>query len=300
MSQNLKSNKLIQFILLSLLSILNVQADYIFNLDKFIIVSNDKDSTIVKYLASILSKENKNFEIFFKHKLLQNVNIILPDSPSRYREITQSYLPDWSGAVTFGNERKIILKPSDYFDYNESRETLLHELVHIYFADMQVDTILPLWLNEGVAMYLSRKSISWNESIILGNMIIGGNVIALDEIDSLLGFGYVKAHTAYLEALLAVQYLVEKYGEGIIGYIINSVEEEHSFSDALKRNIGQDIFDFEVGWNIYLKHRYHWMFLLQFKNLMWISLVILVIVGFFYIKIRNRRIIKTWEEEPNE
>jgi len=296
----LKSNKPAKIILLLLLTVLNVQAEFILKKDNFILISNDKDSTIVKYLTNILSEENSYFEFFFRHQLMQDISIVLPDSPNQYREMTQTYLPDWSGAVTIMPEGKIILKPGEYFEPQESRETLLHELVHIYLSDMQVAHKVPLWFNEGMAMHLSGKSISWNESIMLGNTITSGNLITLKEIDRLLSFGYIKAHTAYLEALLAVQYMIEIYGEGIIAGIINSLKEGNSFNDALKHNIGRDMLEFEDGWYQYLKQRYSWMVLLQFENLLWIGLVIIVIVGFFYIKVRNRRIIKNWETDPSE
>jgi hypothetical protein len=290
---------LIVAIILTLLQSLHALAGYQLKIDKFIIFGSEKDTSIIKYLGSTIAESNTNYEKFFSHTLARNVSIILPASNHDYHENTKRFVPDWSGAVTFVKKRTIILKPGEYFDSKEYRETMLHELAHIYIADKMVDQLIPVWLNEGIAMYLSGKTISWGESIILGNSILAGNIVALDKIDSLLSFGYLKAKVAYLEALLAVQYLIENYGEETVRNIITSLQHENSLDTVFIKNIGLDIVDFEYEWYAYLKKRYRWMVLLQFKNIMWFSLVLLVIVGFLIIKLRNRRIIKEWEQDDD-
>jgi hypothetical protein len=301
MSRNLfnksETSKLIILIISLLICSTDIQAQYQLRFDAYRIYSVEKDSLIAQYLRDVILENQPFLSDFFELKLVDEVNIYLPRSDAHYSELSKRNIPDWSGAVALITARKIILRPGNYFDPQEYRETLLHELVHIYTAEKVGDKVIPLWFNEGLAMNLSGKSISWSESITIANTIASGYFISLNQIDSLLNFGYLKANVAYLEAFLAVQYLIENYGLECLKYILRDINEGESIDNSFKKNTSLDLLDFEFEFYHQVKKKYRWMVLLQFENLMWVGLIVLVFMGFVIIKIRNRRLMKSWQND---
>ena len=91
----------------------------------------------------------KKLEDFFSFKLTQKVKIILSSSEKDYMKITSNKIPEWSSGVAFLKERAIVLKPGKYYNPKIYRETLIHELTHIYVSDKIGSDKLPIWLNEG-------------------------------------------------------------------------------------------------------------------------------------------------------
>jgi hypothetical protein len=193
--------------------------------------------------------------------------------------------------------RAIILKPGAYYDPLKYRETLSHEIAHFYIGEIVKDNALPVWLNEGTAMYLSGKSVSWQESINIGNALSVGNLTDLTAIDTVLKFANAQAELAYIESFLAVQFIVGNHGEKAIADIIRDFSYTNNIDQVMHKHLGYDFIDFELDWYDYLKRHYRWMAFLQFENLFWILLVIIVILAFIMKKIRNRRIYREWEQE---
>lgn len=296
MFNKLETSKFILLIILLLICSSDIRAQYQVRFGIYTIHSVEKDSLIAQYLRDVIIETQQYLSDFFELELAKGVTIYLPRSDEQYSELSEKHVPDWSGAVAMINARKIILRPGNYFNPPEYRETLLHELVHIYTAQKVGAEAIPLWLNEGLAMNLSGKSISWNESITIANTIASGYFISLNQIDSLLNFGYLKANVAYLEAFLAVQYLIDNYGLECLKDILKDLNEGESIDDTFRKNTSLDLLDFEFEFYQMVKKKYQWMVLLQFENLMWVGLIVLVFMGFIIMKIRNRRVMKKWQD----
>ena len=82
----------------------------------------------------------------------------------------------------------------------------------------------------------------------------------------------------------------------MIQLILEGMKNRLDLDTIFKQTIGQDLENFEFQFYSYLQKRYRWMVLLQFKNLLWISFVVLVVIVFVTIKIRNRKLLKEWDE----
>jgi hypothetical protein len=272
-------------------------AGYEIRTDNFIIHASDHDSLIVKQLADFARQSKTKFDQFFEYDLVDRIDIYLASSEEEYKRFNPPDIPDWSGGVAFTKENIIILKPGSYYDPDKYRQTLFHEIAHIYIGAIIKDMPFPVWLNEGTAMYLSEKTISWHESIVIGNALSSGNLIDLNAIDSVMVFADASAHLAYLESFLAVQLLVEKQGEKKLAQLIKDFSESQSLDHLFEKHFGYGFIEFEIEWYDTLKKRYRWIAFLQFDNLFWVLLVIIIILAFVGIKIRNRKIYKQWEQE---
>jgi len=261
----------------------------------------DKDSVIINYLAKDLNSSRQRFETFFGEKLSGvPVRILIPENKEEYDNMTQHVLPDWSQGVALPGQRRIILRTANYFIPDRFREILLHELAHIYLAQIVHPARVPLWFNEGIAMYMSEKTVSWEDGIAIGSAIVGNHFIDFQDMDSLLSFGEVKARLAYLQSFLAIRYLIAVHGPEIVQIIIRSVATGASFNDVFMNRTGQDIIDFEYDVYQEINKDYRWMSFLQFSNVFWILMVVLVIFVFITVKLRNRKKIKVWDSVEEE
>ncbi len=291
-----KTGKLVTFVLV-FTGFFYANAGYKQQVGNFSVYSATEDSLIVKQLANFVNQCRIKYDRFFDYVYERDVAIYLTSSEQEYEKFNQPNIPAWSSGVAYTRLRKIILKPGSYYDPGRYRETLFHEIAHMYIADVSQNGPIPVWLNEGISMYLSEKKISWQESIAVGNALSAGNMVELAAIDSILLFFNTQAELAYLQSFLAVQFLVSKIGEDNVAEMVKDFSSSYTLDEVFEKHLGYSYFEFEIEWYNDLKSRYQWMSWLQFENLFWFLLVLIIFLAFFLKKIRNRKIYKKWERE---
>jgi hypothetical protein len=297
----IKKTKFLSLVLVlsCLATISNLAASSNYVSDQVNVVSAESDSIIARYLVQVIEKSQSRLQSFFNSPLRDSVTVILAACDTHFLRMTGNRLPEWTAAVAVPLYRKIILKPGAYFDPGAYSESLIHELAHIYMAD-KIDTgYVPLWLNEGVAMHLSGKSLSWSENISAGNAVFGNNLMSFSEIDQLLRFGTGKAQIAYFQSMLAVRYLLENYGQAELQNILNTLAAGSSIEQHFYNAYGLSYTDFEYNYQNWLRYHYRWMVVLQFEYLLWILILFLVFSAILMIRIRNRRKLSQWVEEDD-
>ena len=159
------------------------------------------DSSFVKQVSKKIHPEIKNYENIFDHKLRNKIKIFFPESEKDYIKLTGGRLPEWSGAVALSENRIIIIKPQQFIDNNKLLTIIKHELIHIVLADKYHENNLPLWLNEGLATYLSNNYLQENEGLTLSNAIAANKILELEKINQLMKLNTASANLAYLESL---------------------------------------------------------------------------------------------------
>jgi len=270
---------------------------YTLVVDNFTIVAKPGDSLIVKFLAEVISTNRTRMETFFDIRLADTVLILLPGSQSAFEQITGQRLPEWSAAVAFPDLNKIVLKPGDYFNPGLYSESLLHELTHIYIHACLPDNSVPVWFNEGLAMYLSNTAISWEQSITIGNAVVAQNLLSFEDIERMIRFHKGQAGIAYIQSYLAVEYLVEQFGPHSLRDILTALKTGRNIAAAFQFALGIEYVDFEYLYVKWLKNKYWWLVFLQIKYLLWIIILGLVFLAIVIVKLRNRAVIRKWADE---
>lgn len=109
--------------------------------------SCDLDFVLSKYEA---------FKYFFRIDM--SIKIFLVDEGNKWQLMQKDLdLPDWVCAFSF--EDKVVMKTPDLWMSNNVgtfEETLVHEMVHCFIAGA-CQKPLPIWLIEGLAIYLSGQ-----------------------------------------------------------------------------------------------------------------------------------------------
>ncbi len=178
-------------------------------------IHQNKDSLLVRHLLGKIEPSLIKIEDFFGYAPVSLVTIYLTRSEADYRKLTRNGIPEWSQAVAFGKEKIIVLKLISADDVLKGPEVLLHELVHIYFAERFPPGRVPNWLNEGLAQYLSGKRLTLQDKVFLAQSMSAKKLIGLDGLDTLLTFSRPRARLAYIEALSAVEYFIQDFGVNI-------------------------------------------------------------------------------------
>ena len=253
------------------------------------------DSSFVQSISLKIQPEIKNYENIFDHDLKNKIKIFFPESEDDYAKLTGGRLPEWSGAVAISENRIIIIKPQKFVDNSKFLITIKHELIHIIIADKYYENNLPLWLNEGLATYLSNNYMEENDGLIISNAIAANKILELDELNQLMQFNTASANLAYLEAKIAVEYLIKQIGISQLPNFLNDLNNSNNSNLIFKKYLGYDLLDFEFYWYNYLKDKYRGMLVLNLDNMIWYVLILIVVIAFIVIKIRNYRKKQSWK-----
>lgn len=265
--------------------------------DNYHFIYEEGDSIYVNKLVLKIKNQLLKIEDFFNYKPQSIITIILTRSDAEYDLYRKNTIPEWSQAVALTKEKIIILKIESAEAIKRSPEILLHELVHIFFENKTKYRKIPVWLHEGIAQYLSGYELTINDRIHLANALVSDNIISLTSMDTMFHFNQVKARLAYIESLTAIQFIVKKHGVEALKRIIHNMSNDMSVNQAFMTALGYDFIDFEIYWYEELSSQNRWLIILNFENLLWISIVLLAIMVIILIKLKNRRLQKSWEDE---
>lgn len=227
-----------------LLSPLNINAGDLKELysDHFVIVS---DKTIdQQYLYKV-----KNMAEYFYKTLTQEFKFIRDEpwlwknrakifvAKDRGEYIKQYGCPEWSNACVDYQGKAIFTYPQQ----KEFSLILSHELTHIIFREYLGLQQLPLWLDEGMSVYMEykyEKKPSDDKFVLLKKMLSEGKFIKFDELSRLTppelkskSKDYVGIF--YLESFSIINFLVKKWSRYKMSNFFKFIKDGYSINEAL-------------------------------------------------------------------
>jgi hypothetical protein len=203
---------------------------------------------VAKALEANYNKITKDLGIKPKEKTI----IELYTTPGLYQRYKKP--AEWAiGGKVYPEWNMMALpSPSTWGKANVHRyEDLWHVLPHEYTHLLLRRYTLPMWLDEGVAVYESGQ---WNPGYkrILKEAIKKDELLSLKELEDFNAF--IKGGAlSYAESHTAIHYIKTVYGEEAIKRIIDGLAQGMSFEQALKTTTGIDRDEFEKGWLFYLE-----------------------------------------------
>ncbi len=286
------------FIVVTVCSLKNVAASHLQSMNgRYDFVFDPSDSLLVYKLTDRMKPALKRLGDFFGRESGSVITIFITQSEADYRRRTHNALPEWSQAAAFPGQRIIVLRLASAEEIASAPQTLTHELVHIHIAEKVLSGRMPVWLNEGLAQYLSEKKLNINDKVLLANALALKKIPPLSALDSLLSFGPQKAKLAYVQALSAVSYFVNANSEKQLSELITALALHHSINDAFKAVSGLDFIDFEINWYEDIQSKYRFLVVLNLDNFLWLSMGLLALVAIFAVRRRNRKKVEGWEND---
>jgi tetratricopeptide (TPR) repeat protein len=174
--------------------------------------------------------------------------VLYPDEV--FHDVTRT--PGWVGALNDGKIR-FPIKGLSFVDENV-RKILKHELTHSFIRQKTAGNC-PLWLNEGLAQYLSGDTSE--QFVRLAKQTIAENrFTSLDKLEgSFLGLGVAQAAWAYQESLLAAEFLVKSYGLSDVQILLDRIGQTGSFQIGLKATFRKDYSELHQEFEQYVKRQ---------------------------------------------
>jgi len=232
-----------------------------------------------------------------KDSLTYRPSVYIVDNDYDFNELIGGKFPDWGAAAAFPERHLIAVKSPDHFNINRSlAELLAHEYTHLLLSQSSGPGELPRWFEEGLAMHVSLEW-SWSDNLAMSKAAVFGQLIDLEEIRYVNRFAESKAHLAYSESYLAVNYLIETYGSGSIRAFIASIASGGSEGDAIYEATGSTAAEFADDFRLYLNRRFNVASLFMDTLFFWLGLSFLVLIGAWLKYRRRKQFYRRWEQQ---
>jgi hypothetical protein len=146
--------------------------------------------------------------------------------------------PSWSGAcVNYRTKTIFTYSHQQRFDV-----IFIHELTHIIFREYIGKEKLPLWLNEGVAMYMENKykesyqaDLSYLKKIIKKNRYIPFKELIQLNYFSLNSRPKEYINIFYLQSFSIIYFLLKRYGREYFSNFLFFLKNDYDFEEALAK-----------------------------------------------------------------
>ena len=224
-------------------------------------------------------------------------DVFLVGSETAFDSLVGGQFPDWGAAAAIPVRHRIVIKSPDSFRLNRPlRELLSHEYGHLALAYRTGLHSAPRWFDEGLAMVVSMEW-SWTDNLTLNLASVTGQFVPLQDIEQVNRFGESKAHLAYGESYMAVQYLFDTYKIQGVNVFLDQIARGASLDNALFAATGSNYADFDEEIRVYLRQRFNLAGLLVDTMYFWLILAVILIIGFIFKMRRRRQYYRKWEEE---
>ena len=134
-------------------------------------------------------------------------------------------------------------------DSDWADELITHELAHLVFHEA-VDNPYqypPRWLNEGLAVYLSKGYADEDRRRVQG-AAGGGTIIPLEGLGGQFPTRPGRQSLAYAVSISAVDYFVDRYGQDRLVELITAFGEGSGLDGAFLAATGEDFASFDAAW----------------------------------------------------
>ncbi len=176
--------------------------------------------------------------------------VMLFDNKDSYMSFTKR--PAWSGAASdLRADTMYILEGKNFYPLS------VHELTHLYFDGYFLPSISPLWLSEGMAMYMqiyvTKRKPSWLESGL--NRILEGKYIDLETMTQMSDLSKLPMQDAelwYTQAYTLIDYLLNKHSRDEFYRFCNELKAGTPLHQALYRAYGMPFTKVSVLQNVWL------------------------------------------------
>ena len=91
--------------------------------------------------------------------------------------------------------------------------------------------------------------------------------------------------------------LIMQIGISQLPIFLDDLNNSKNKNIVFKKYLGYDLIDFEYCWYKYLNDKYKGLVILNFDNMIWYALIIIVVIAFIVVKIRNYKKKKSWQIE---
>jgi hypothetical protein len=164
---------------------------------------------------------------------------------------------EWTGGVAFTEYGIIAIGvPSDELDWG--KRAVAHELGHMVTHQITFSPygaiLLPVWLDEGLAMHAEGKPDPYLQSW-LKKAIAQQKLISVRSLSSPFSAKPEEAYVSYAESQSLVEFLIQNYGKDKMLHLLKLVKEGNTCDEALTEVYSFDQDGLEELWQQYINEQ---------------------------------------------
>jgi hypothetical protein len=166
------------------------------------------------------------------------------------------YPQEWTGGVAFTEYGTIAIGISTS-NLTWGKSAIAHELTHLVVHQMTLNPYidLPVWLDEGLAMY-SEGPLSSGFVSSLDMAIKQNSLISVRSLSSPFSAFPDKSYLSYAQSYSLVEYLITSYGHDRMLELLNIFSQGSSYDDALEKVYGFNMDGLDAQWRDYIIPQY--------------------------------------------
>lgn len=166
---------------------------------------------------------------------------------------------EWTGGVAFTEYGIIAIGvPPDELDWG--KRALAHELGHMVTHQITFSpygaTLLPTWLDEGLAMHAEGEPDPYLQSV-LEMAITQQKLISVRSLSSPFSAKPEEAYISYAESQSLVEFLIQNYGKDKMLHLLNLLKEGNTCDEAMTEVYGFDQDGLDRLWLQYIIGQTH-------------------------------------------
>jgi hypothetical protein len=156
---------------------------------------------------------------------------------------------DWIGGLSFSENQRTIMIGIGPGEEAWGKSTIKHELAHVAAGSIMGGCYgsIPLWLNEGIAVYTEGTPdplyVKLIEQAVYNDELFSLRSIS-DQYQEING----DPSLTYAESLSVVQFLVREYGHEKIRNILVALGEGYTYDSSLQSALGLDMDGLDDAW----------------------------------------------------
>ncbi|GAB4180239.1 MAG: hypothetical protein Kow00108_16520 [Calditrichia bacterium] len=255
--------------------------------------------TLYKKLVAISQSDLDQLMVtYFNMEYIPPCTLIIVKDKNTWQSLFERYpFGEWGAGVTFVGKNLIYIQ-GQLESVHEIKSTLIHEWIHYVISYRYKKWTLPLWLEEGLAQYLSGQKLPLQDQVYFSNYIVINKLLPFPEISRISLMNEKKAKLAYVESYLAVYHMDQIMGQGTLEKLIgkNPIGFE-SFNDYFYSICGISPEGYESKFFTFIKEKYKFLFILNLENLVFLLILFLLFGSYFVIKRRNKKLIAQMSDE---
>jgi hypothetical protein len=213
-----------------------------------------------------------------------------------------TWVPLWAAGVAYPAEDVIVLRSPRAVKGGriDVVDVFAHEFSHIALGRALAGVRVPVWLNEGLAIYEAREW-TFSRISVLTRASLMDRLIPLPILTLSFPAEEGLAELAYAESFMFVSFLINKVGREAFHRLLRDYTRYGDLEGALRRGTGMTLADLEEGWLFYLKLRVSWIPIITSVSTLWFVMALIFIYGYMRKKRQaEQRLREMLEEEASE
>ncbi len=205
--------------------------------------------------------------------------------------------PAYAVAVAYPGLHYMMLSlapPTVHAETPDIEASFEHELSHIALFDAVAGKHVPLWFNEGLAMWNAHET--WTHVKTMSEASFSKSFMPFSDLDR--RFPSDRASIAYAQSADFMRFLMRRTDEARFRALVARVKNGDNFYASMTDTYGSDFRKLEYQWREDVAQRYpFWTTLFAGGSIVWVFGSIAIVIAYVKRKKRQKAILAQWEKE---